>query len=258
MEIMDEDWDNLIILDACRYDIFKNHSKFKNQNVEKKVSQGSWTLEFIKSNFVGKSFHDTVYVTSNVFSNIIPERTFHNIIPLYAQEDGSKPQHVAQAALKAHVEYPNKRLLIHFMQPHIPHLTELGQKYGKHIFHAAMNGKISHKELENSYIENLDIVEKHCELLLNELQGKTVITSDHGENLGESGFYSDGTHATKFGFNIPLYGHGFQTEECRLVPWCVIDNYKNRKNIEPSEPVSREAVNKEKMTENLKTLGYLK
>jgi hypothetical protein len=76
IKVMDEDWDNLIILDACRYDIFKNHSKFINQNIEKKVSQGSWTLEFIKSNFVGKSFHDTVYVTSNVFSNIIPEGSF--------------------------------------------------------------------------------------------------------------------------------------------------------------------------------------
>jgi len=253
--VVNEDWDNLIILDACRFDIFQKQSRFRNKRLEKKISRGSWSHEFIKSNFVGKTMHDTVYVTSNGWSRRIPEGTFHQIIPLYDQAEARSPETVTQAALEANNKYPNKRLIIHYMQPHAPHLTELGQQYGWGIWSAALEGKITHSELVDSYTQTLNIVESHCETLLNELVGKTVITSDHGENLGERGF-SDGTGASRFGFNQQLYGHGFQTPECRFVPWCIIDG-STRKNTSHSEPVTQREIDEQKRINNLRDLGYL-
>ena len=64
IDIMDRDWDNLLILDACRYDLFDEVFPH-NGNLDSIVSRGSDTPEFLESNFVGRSFHDTVYVSAN-------------------------------------------------------------------------------------------------------------------------------------------------------------------------------------------------
>lgn len=253
--VVNEDWDNLIIFDACRFDIFEKQSTFRDHKLEKKISRGSWSNEWIKSNFIGKNMHDTVYVTSNGWSRRIPEGTFHRIIPLYDQPDARNPENVTQAALEANDKHPNKRLIIHYMQPHAPHLTELGQQWGWGIWSAALEGEITHSELVNSYTQNLRMVEDQFKILLSELVGKTVITSDHGENLGERGF-SDGTGASRFGFNKQLYGHGFQTQECRFVPWCIIDD-STRKNVTYSEPETQREIDEEKRIENLRDLGYV-
>jgi len=65
-DVMSEDWDNLILLDACRYDAFSKVNTLKG-NLEERVSKGSTSKEFIKSNFVGRELHDTVYITANPY-----------------------------------------------------------------------------------------------------------------------------------------------------------------------------------------------
>ena len=47
---MKEDWDNLIVLDACRYDMFKEINTIKG-NLERGISRGSATSQFLIENF---------------------------------------------------------------------------------------------------------------------------------------------------------------------------------------------------------------
>ena len=49
--ILTFDWDNLIILDACRYDEFINISSFKPKNIESRITMASKTPDFKKNIF---------------------------------------------------------------------------------------------------------------------------------------------------------------------------------------------------------------
>ena len=65
-----ENWDYLIILDACRYDYFEKsvHSFFKG-TLTKAVSSGSCTLEWCTRTFDTGSYGEVTYVSSNPFIN---------------------------------------------------------------------------------------------------------------------------------------------------------------------------------------------
>ena len=67
MFILDEDWDNLIILDACRYDFFKEEIEKRQIDgyLKKVISRGSHTLNFLKENFTEDYYNDIVYITAN-------------------------------------------------------------------------------------------------------------------------------------------------------------------------------------------------
>lgn len=54
--IMEKDWDNLIILDACRHDLYE---EMKREKIDKRVTLGSTSKEFIEKNF-GDSHDDIV------------------------------------------------------------------------------------------------------------------------------------------------------------------------------------------------------
>ena len=71
------------------------------------------------------------------------------------------------------------------------------------------------KGLREAYKENLEIVLNYVSALIARLMkirpnAKIVITSDHGELLGEDG----------------LYGHGINHPVVRLVPWFTVRNIK--------------------------------
>lgn len=69
----------------------------------------------------------------------------------------------------------------------------------------ANKDKIPKDEIIEAYEENLEIVLQHAEELAENLDGKTVITADHGELLGEKGLFS---HPNKF-----------EAKKLRKVPW---------------------------------------
>jgi hypothetical protein len=130
---MNEDWDNLLILDACRYDMFTDRIDLEG-TLESRISMGSTSEEFMERNFVGEQFHDTVYVNANPY---IPklgldDDTFHAVVDCLDDWDIEletvPPEPVARAARNAHERYSDKRLIIHFMQPHAPFIGEYGRE----------------------------------------------------------------------------------------------------------------------------------
>lgn len=68
--ITEKDWDCLIILDACRFDYFKNsYKKYLEGNLKKVKSRSSPTSRWMNKTFHQEDFNDTVYLSGNVKIN---------------------------------------------------------------------------------------------------------------------------------------------------------------------------------------------
>jgi hypothetical protein len=253
LDVMQQDWDNLILLDACRYDTLQKHTRFEGK-VQKVVSAGNNSWEFMSANFVGKELHDSIYVTANGHARGISESVFYKLIILIDSRDENTgtvlPETVTQKAVEVAENHPDKRLIVHYMQPHVPHIGGiqedlLSMEEGMYnIFEAVANGFISLGRLRESYVENLQIAETAVESLVSKLNGKTVISADHGENLGER----------KLGLRV--YDHGNDTPECRFVPWMELE-CESRRDINASEPVSDVRPDDSTIDDFLRDLGYL-
>lgn len=281
VDVMERDWDTLILLDACRYDIFEEINDIPGE-LTSVLSQGSHSEEFIENNFSGKQFHNTVYVTANVYGAQVEGGVFHDVVVSFADDadnprhkDNRSPELVRDLAIKAHEQYPNKRLIIHFMQPHSPYFSDTAETVRqlfreqdgiqfrtwdgqpdddsevdliKDLNEAAMQGDISPQLLRNLYKENLEIVLDATRELLEELDGKTVVSSDHGELLGE-----------REAFFRPLrYNHPKHVymKELRRVPWLIIDAAE-RRNVVSEPPEKKQALSEDTIEDQLEALGYV-
>ncbi|WP_231852315.1 hypothetical protein [Haloquadratum walsbyi] len=207
---MNEDWDNLIILDGCRYDVFEQHNTI-NGKLSKRKSHGSSTPEFLNGNFDNQTFHDVVYVTANPQVNIRLDQPFHAVVNVWENSwdhhyNTVLPKPMMEATKQAYHEYPSKRIIGHFLQPHYPFIGPKGQKLADHaggelsyrqaqgkepnrdaptIWDLQNDGVVSKEKVWEAYIDNLQITLPHVESLLSIFDGKTVVTSDHGNLFGE-------------------------------------------------------------------------
>lgn len=264
--VMDRDWDNLVILDACRADYFEEQHNFENRS-HRVISPGMMSWEFMQETFQNEEFHDTIYVTSNPFATRLSEDTFFKTLYLIDDWDDEigtiHPEDIIKAAMEVHDKYPNKRLVLHFMQPHRPYLGPTAEEIrnrvdligyrnqgdGLQIWGAVKERKVSIDEVRSAYAESLDIVLDMVEDFVQDINGKSVITADHGEMLGER----------VFPFTSRVWGHseGFSTPTLREVPWLEIDTDTRRK-IAASTPVGEEeeSLNPETVEKRLEALGY--
>lgn len=257
--MLSEDWDNLILLDACRYDRFAEVWDGPGR-LEARESRGSSSNEFVRGNFRGREIHDTVCVTANGwYMKVDSTPKFHDLVHLFDHRDDElgtvPPETVTAHATDAAEEYPNKRLIVHYMQPHAPYIGEIGKEQmeditsRKDISDAKRSGTYSEDAHQTAYHENLKAVVDSVESLLSELPGKSVISADHGEMLGERHF------------PIPvrdyMHPHGIDHEVLVQVPW-LIHERGDRRQIVPEEPAGLEADPDESIINNhLRELGYL-
>jgi hypothetical protein len=127
--VLDDDWDVLVILDACRYDMLAENNPF-DEDVEKRISQGPNTAAWFEANFVSapdERLEDIVYVATipNASSKYIdPNRLAHlEEVFRYGWNDELRttpPDVVTAAAVQLHRKYPSERLVVHYAQPHVP------------------------------------------------------------------------------------------------------------------------------------------
>lgn len=263
--VFDEDWDNLIILDACRYDAFAARSDLPGR-LEHRISRAGATREFVESNFSDRHLHDTVYLTANSWfqrlRNTIDSEVY-KLIDLHMDDPDGRyhseefkvvpPDVLTEQAAEAVEEYPNKRLMIHYIQPHHPFMGPTGRKYFKHRT-AHMNEVLNESDhmtpqlVRKAYTENLDMVLSSVAELLPSLPGKTVISADHGEMLGER---HDFVPIRDYGHHPKMYN-----EVLTKVPWHVFEN-GDRKRIVPEEPEGEpKEVDIGRLERRLEDLGY--
>jgi|AntRauMinimDraft_4_1070384.scaffolds.fasta_scaffold02356_2 hypothetical protein len=268
----EEDWDNLLILDSCRYDLLKSVSDGAD-SLEYRWSPGSNSEEFIQYHTAGGPLNDVVWVTANPFVSRHRSEIF-KVIDVWdtGWDDELQtvlPKTVKQAAVAAEKEYPNKRLVVQFMQPHYPFIDEFSQTElpahstfdtefdedgeiqnkteGRDIWEYLRANDVSKHDLWTGYRENLQTVLPIAQQLGDQLTGRTVITSDHGNELGG---YS-------FPVPIRLYGHprGLRSKNLVKVPWLISDSPKRKEITGEDMSVDSEHVDGS-ITDRLRALGY--
>jgi hypothetical protein len=134
VKIMEQQWDYLIILDACRYDyleqVWQNYFTGK---LSKKISVGSSTLEWRGKSFRGY-YGDVIYISANPYINSLAtvrgfaaKEHFYKVYDVWRHYwDNDKnavlPEAVTKAAIDAIRQNPDKRAIVHYVQPHEPYI----------------------------------------------------------------------------------------------------------------------------------------
>jgi hypothetical protein len=267
IDFMSQDWDNLLILDACRYDLFKQVNNIPG-NLSYVESRGSATPEFLRGNFHGEEFLDTIYITTNPMlwrhrDDI--QVDFYKVINLWTGDTWDEingtvlPEIVTSEAKRIADMFPNKRLLIHYMQPHYPFIDSKTTFDKGHIGDDApdelttwmkiMTGEveIDKDTLWNAYADNLRRALPHVEDLTEYLSGKTVITSDHGNMFGE--------RSSPIPIREWRHPQGIWTEELIKVPWLEVA-YAERKDIISEPPIELSEIGDTPVQQRLESLGY--
>lgn len=285
--VMDADWDTLVILDGCRFDLFEPvHERFvesePDYDLRSVTSMGSSSQEFIEGNFRGETYDDTVYVSANPFVGRYEDDTFHAVKNLFVTEwddtlNTVRPSVVTEAGINAHEEHPHKRIIVHYMQPHYPFIGERGQEFehrglypedsvttGRNkktdpdvgdvptrVWFRLRKGEIDVETAWELYRENLEVVVPHVRDLRAAISGKTVISSDHGNLMGERVW------------PVPIRGYGhpdyLHVQELLQVPWLVLPAVGDRRSVradEPEQDMRKQSVNEETVEERLSHLGY--
>lgn len=278
--VVDLNWDNLLLLDACRYDLFeevlKDHPLPGDLSMRKSSESG--TPGYLRENFEGEQFHDIVYVTANPYVNTnLPADTFHAVVPVWDNgwdddEQTVLPETMLEAARDANEQFPDKRLIVHFNQPHAPFIGDerLGSRQVSAIRQKALGndrphakertrtpfemlgaGEVTREEVWIAYRSNLLAALPAVETLLEELPGRTAVTADHGNALGE----------WARPFPLRVYGHplGILIPALIDVPWFVHDDGP-RKSITAEPPIETQerdgGVVEYATKERLRMLGY--
>jgi len=259
-DILNEEWDTLVILDACRYDYFKQYYRdYLDGKLEARWSRGSDTTSWLVNTFTERI--DATYISANprINSKGFPLSKFFKepldwkatdyfteIIDVWDTHWDNRlgtvlPQHVTKVALANR----NDRLIVHYIQPHEPYLLGTpppnpvkkdltGHPVGKIllvplvytflpkvVLNASKFGvkrlavmeriylKYGIERLRQLYTANLRIVLGYVSKLVEKLNGKIIITADHGELLEDN-----------------KIGHPKNSDEfeLRTVPWLVIEN----------------------------------
>lgn len=236
VDVPGEEWDTLVVLDACRSDLYHQteHPVAERFDSEGSViSQASSTDEWLRRTWP-KQYPDTVYVAGNPLVSRHAADRWHHLDAVWSdawnENDGTIPaEPITDAALNAHQDFPNKRVVVHYLQPHAPLIALEGDGFDgwqgfsdledkssngyKNVWVAASDGAFGKRELWKRYQETLSYVLDEVDRLLEEIDGRVVVTSDHGNCIGERGWP----------LPIRQWGHppGLRQSAVRSVPWLI-------------------------------------
>jgi hypothetical protein len=259
--VAEEDWDNLLILDAARFDFFFEALSEQARDpdaagdldvraaisrIEKRISRGSATPQFLRENFADSYHPEIVYVTANPMVNTTVPNSFSEVISVWRsawdESEGTVlPSDVRRAAIDAAEKHPHKRLIVHFMQPHWPFIgydrerdlvdftTAIADPALSHprdesdasIWDLLRAGAVDPEKAWVAYRENHREPLADALKLIEDLDGRSVITSDHGNALGERAWP----------FDMKVYGHPPKIRLPSLVevPWLTFEAETRRK-----------------------------
>jgi len=269
--VLDKEWDVLIILDACRVDLLEEVAEeypfIETPPHDKIWSADSYSEGWLKKNFTGKQsvkhrkrMNNLVHVSGNPFTNsMFSDDQFQVLDEVWKygwdDEDGYLPPDVVtDRAISLHREESPNQMLVHYMQPHAPFISDNATDYHIDINHfespkgtvqqrtpweLLRDGEITHDELWSAYKDTLRVVLDSVETLLHSIDAeRVVISADHGNAVGEWNIYG---HPR----NLPI-------PALREVPWVVTSANDNQ---EYTPDVHNKEVT-EDIEEKLSALGY--
>jgi len=209
-------WDIMILLDACRYDIFYQIFVSEYRHILKSmrckyvlkpvISFATNTYDWFKKLLSMRDWRDTVYLcpTPILFAKHnrrlrpIPLDRFGKVIHLWKRAWNHKLRTIhplrVYLAYKLHRgKYKGHKVIVHFLQPHYPYLTrDFGYKDKEELFWPHVRARvIPISEVKEAYKENLRIVLKYVLEIIRSTRGRIILTSDHGEAFLDLGFIVD-------------------------------------------------------------------
>lgn len=257
--IHEDEWDYLIVLDACRFDEFEKHyEKYLEGDLEKVRSRGSATPEWLTNTWTKRRYNIN-YITANPYVNsssigigdLVDQINsdwkardrFTQINEAWVDrwhEKGTVHPDDMRVYSEEKIEDSDiKKTVIHFIQPHRPFISNEGEsnhnwynrieaikddsndvdrdvslkyeflektrflwskpfhslperfKYYIREFTGMGNnyrGFVKEHGLEKTkeyYSKDLDLALENISELIEKLDGKVVVTADHGESWGE-------------------------------------------------------------------------
>lgn len=244
--VYEDDWDLLIVLDACRIDVLQEVRDEYDylDEIGRRLSVGSHSREWLAKTFsrvwcdeVGRTamisgnphtqavFHDGEYPPKEIVPfcrpkwDVVHSEDFARLEELWQYNHGKgygvPPRPVTDRTIATSREVNPDRLIAHYMQPHIPYLSDVLAE-GRELTHeeekgwkALENDTLSAKEHWKLYRDNLRLVLDDIELLLENVDADQVyLTADHGNVFGEWG----------------AYGHpeGLPHPRVKYVPWVTL------------------------------------
>ena len=274
VDVMEEDWDNLLLLDAARPDMFQNVVDMDQfESFETKRSVGCASPEWMENTFKGREFPDTIFISGNPWISKIAPDSFHHIYNLWTKQFDISEQELQEAdlltdvnldsetvlaeeltdaALDIQKEYPNKRVIVHYFQPHAPCVglpdgtTRDEVNYDIHPGNTMKNGVVEKETVWNAYEDNLAYAFYHANRFAEEAGGKSVFTADHAEMFGE------------WLWPLPLRGYGdpigVWDPALTTVPWAV-KTVGDRREITEGE-IELHSADEGRLDGHLKALGY--
>jgi hypothetical protein len=173
-----------------------------------------------------------------------------------------------EATVHAAKTYPDKRIIAHFMQPHFPFIGPLGRSIKAEgldtlrnnisdvenkqvvvgVWSQVRNGQMDAESVWPAYRENLEIAFNEVEKMFDQLDGRIIITSDHGNLIGER----------LSPFPITMSGHpaNLHVPELIKVPIITIESKGERRKIRSGDSNATVAEG-DAAKEKLRHLGYV-
>lgn len=206
-------WDVLIILDACRYDSFKKVN-FIEGDLIAVDSESTRTTRWYQHNW--NEYNDDVILIS---SHSYPRshgfyKNFYKFYDFYLERDDYREPKIALEKLIEIQNDYDKHFLVHLLPPHLPYLGKKGSKFMRqlkipivgrpHVYRHVTKWGRKHgwKKLIGYYKENILYALTEINKYLPQIKGKVIISSDHGELIGERNIYNHYNKHEKI-FEIP-------------------------------------------------------
>lgn len=221
-QIWDREWDVLILLDACRYDLMGEVASEYEwiDDVGEHTSVASMSYEFIEKSFVDEyadEMQETALVSANPFTQEFPlGQKFAYLDEVWRHSWDSDlgivlADTVVDAAIHAwrrRGDHGANRMIVWMMQPHVPFVNhpdickgydgdEVGQWGGPDAsrddyspWEQVQFGMLDEEVVWEAYRDNLRYALNSVETLRTSITAdQVVISSDHGNCVGEFGLY---------------------------------------------------------------------
>ena len=261
----DREWDVLIVLDACRYDLFEQvvpHHPISEsiEHLEPIYSHASTSEEWMAKSFTDgppEDVADTYYISGNGWSKHLDPTMFAGIenVAEYGIDSEysivpSDP--VTDAAIDCYRNSDAERYIIHYIPPHAPFYHCAG-KYSstrdeaggsQNVWNGLRRGEYDRNEVWADYGKHLLNVLDHVSVIIENVSGHVAITADHGNALGEFG----------------VYGHpGYcLVPSVKRVPWATATGEgKETYTIRGVRENATDTMDEGEIDEHLRDLGYI-
>lgn len=262
--VFDKEWDVLVLLDCARpemvAEVSDDYPYISSEETLQSVASCSseWLRKTFREDYIGQ-LAETAYITANPnTADIDSIDLIADLIEVWRtdwneKEETVPPSRVTDTAIQYGREETWDRLIVHYMQPHPPFLTDAQESHGKVVHpdrntdtltfpEALLAGEITPEIGWELHVENLRVVLDEVNVLRQNLDAtQMVISSDHGQAFGE----------------WRIYGHPCRVpiKALRTVPWETTVATDDR-TYSPDTTLNRGSDSGTSLEEKLRALGY--